>query len=85
MGGEAFEIVRPEHERDEEPIVDVPELVGQRSGKSGDFGTQRVEFFDERAAMGAAAEGEGVEVAEIGFEVAVHRGSLKFKVQRFKV
>jgi hypothetical protein len=74
VGGEAFEVKRPEGERDEEPIVDVPDEVGVASG--GDLFFEGVEFFEERGAVGGAAEGELVEVFEVLLEVAEHRGEI---------
>ena len=73
MGSEAFEVEGPEGEGDEEPIVDVPDEVGAAGG--GDLVLQGVEFFEEGAAVGGAAEGERGEVCEVGLEVAVHGGS----------
>lgn len=76
MRGEAFEVDGPEGERDEEPIVDVPDEAGFGFGKGRDAGGEGVEFFDERAAMGATTEGELVEATKIGRERARHSGGI---------
>ena len=53
------------------PIVDVPDEIGVARGR--DLGGQGVKAFEQRAAEVSAAEGEGVEVAQAGLEVAGHR------------
>jgi hypothetical protein len=82
VSGEAFEIDGPEGERDEEPIVDVPNQIGLP--QLGDLGSEAVEFFGQGAAMGSPAERELVEVTEVRLERARHGGSLKAKVKRQK-
>jgi hypothetical protein len=55
--GEAFEVDGPEGERDEEPVVDIPEKAGVAGG--GDLSFEGVELLEERGAVGGAAESEG--------------------------
>ncbi len=63
MSGEALKVDGPEGEGDEEPVVDVPDLIGVAGG--GDLFFEGVEFSEQRSAMGTAAKGEGIEAAEI--------------------
>ncbi len=72
MLGEAGEVDRPEGERDEVPIVEVPEEVGVGGGSNGRL--KGKELFEERSAVEVSAEGEFLEAAEVLGQRAIHGG-----------
>jgi hypothetical protein len=74
VGGEAFEVEWPEGERDEEPVVNVPDEAGVAGG--GDFGFEGMKLLEERRAVGGAAESEGGQVFEVVLQVAEHQAGI---------